>query len=197
MGELPSNEEWPDGWRYSQKRGDYFVLSYDRHEHHVLRTSDDEWKVEYNYNGRPNGSMAATTSAATGFERLKRDLYNNFLDPDDKPHDLNDVYEQTLPTYAAVFVACVPEADLHPVTGDRRVSNYLELPDYEFIIHEYGDGWGRLDVRTVDSVEEVETLVRTTDLPNDGPIPEVTTMAPMELDHFVHETDQEDTSGDE
>lgn len=197
MVDLPSNDEWPDGWRYSQKRGDYFVLTYDLHEHHILQTNEDEWKVEYEYNGRPNGSMAATTSAATGFERLKRDLYNNFLAPEDKSHDLSDVYHQTLPTYAAVFVECVPEADLHPVTGDRRVSNYQELPDHEFIIHEYGDGWGRLDVRTVDNVDALETLVRTTDLLNEGPIPEVTTMAPMELDHFVHETDEDDATSDE
>jgi len=197
MVALPSNDEWPDGWRYSQKRGDYFVLTYNLHEHHVLKTGGEGWKVEYEYNGRPNGNMSARTSPETGFERLKRDLYNNFLDSDDKPHNLRDVYTQTLPTYAAVFVECVPEAGLHPVTGDRRVSNYLELPDHEFIIREYGNGWDRLDVRTVDSVEELETLVRTTELPNDGPIPEVETLAPMELDHFVPETDPDESSSDE
>jgi hypothetical protein len=191
MGELPPNAAWPDGWRYSQKRGDYFVLTYDLHTHHVIQTTDNEWTVEYEYNGRPNGSMSATTTSATDFERLKRDLYNNFLSSEDKSHDLSDVYNQTLPTYAAVFVECVPEGDLHPVTGDRRVSNYLELPDHEFIIREYGDGWERFDIRTVDTVEELESVVRSISLPNDGPIPEVETAAPMELNHFTGETDQE------
>jgi len=185
MVELPSNDEWPAGWRYTEKRGNYFVLSYDLHEHHVISSSGDSWKVEYKYNGKPNGKMSADTTPENGFERLKRDLYNNFLDSDDKPHGLEDVYDQTLPTYAAVFVECVPEADLQPVTGDRRVSNYQALPAHEFIVREYGDGWERLDVRTVDSVEELQERVQEMNLTNDGPIPEVDTRAPMELDHFV------------
>jgi len=73
------------------------------------------------------------------------------------------------------------------VTGDRRVSNYQALPAHEFIVREYGDGWERLDVRTVDSVEELQERVREMNLTNDGPIPEVNTRAPMELDHFVPE----------
>lgn len=196
MGELPSNDEWPDGWRYSQKRGDYFVLTYDLHEHHVIETGGGEWTVDYNYNGRPNGCMAARTASQNGFERLKRDCYNNFLSPDDRPHNLRDVFTQTLPTYAAVVVECVPETDLHPASGDRRVSNYLELPDHEFIVSEYGNGWERLDVRTVESVEEGETRVRTMELPNEGPIPAVETIAPMELDHFIPDTDHNESSSD-
>jgi hypothetical protein len=187
MVELPSNDEWPAGWRYKQKRGDYFVLTYDLHEHHVISGSGDGWVVEYKYNGKPNGRMSAETTPETGFERLKRDLYNNFLAADDKPHGIEDVYNQTLPTYAAVPVECVPDADLRPVTGDRRVSNYQGLPAHEFIVREYGDGWARLDVRTVDSVEELEERVKEMDLPNDGPISEVNTRAPMELDHFAPE----------
>jgi hypothetical protein len=168
MVELPSNDEWPNGWRYSQKRGDYFVLTYDLHEHHVISSGGEGWTVKYQYNGRPNGSMSATTTPENGFEVLKRDLYNNFLSSEDKPHGLEDVYNQTLPTYAAVFVECVPDADLQPVTGDRRVSNYQELPAHEFIVREYGDGWEKLDVRTVDSADELEERVREMDLPNDG-----------------------------
>jgi hypothetical protein len=189
MADLPSNDEWPNGWRYSRKRGDYFVLTYDLHEHHVLKTGVDGWKVEYKYNGKPNGSMSARTSPENDFELLKRDLYNNFLTSENKPHDLSDVYNQTLPTYAAVFIECVPEADLQPVTGDRRVSNYQELPDYEFIVREYGDGWDRFDVRTVESTSELGELLREMNLPNNGPIPEVETMAPMELNHFAPEED--------
>jgi len=191
MVDLPSNDEWPDGWRYSQKRGDYFVLTYDLHKHHVISSSGEDWTVEYQYNGKPNGSMASTTRPENGFERLKRDLYNNFLSSDDKHCGLEEVYNQTLPTYAAVFVECVPEADLKPVTGDRRVSNYQELSAHEFIVREYGDGWERLDVRTVDSVEELEELVREMELTNDGPIPDVETMAPMELNHFTSEEDDD------
>lgn len=191
MVDLPSNDEWPNGWRYSKKRGDYFVLTYDLHEHHVLQTGVDGWKVEYKYNGRPNGNMSARTSPETGFERLKRDLYNNFLAEDDKPHDLSDVYNQTLPTYAAVFVECIPDVDLRPVTGDRRVSNYQELPEDEFIVREYGNGWQRLDVGTVESADELEERVRELELPHDGPIPEVETMAPMELNHFAPEEDDD------
>ena len=191
MVDLASNDEWPNGWRYSQKRGDYFVLTYDLHEHHVLKTGVDGWKVEYKHNGKPNGSLSARTSPENGFEVLKRDLYNNFLASEDKPHDMSDVYNQTLPTYAAVFVECVPDADLQPVTGDRRVSNYQELPDYEFIVREYGNGWERLDVRTVESVDKLEEHVREMNLPNDGPIPEVETRAPMELDHFAPEEDED------
>lgn len=96
-----------------------------------------------------------------------------------------------------MFVECVPEADLHPVTGDRRISNYLELPDYEFIIRKYGNGWDRVDVSTVNSVDELETLVRTMELPNEGPLPEVKTLAPMELDHFVPDSDRDGSSSDE
>lgn len=191
MADLPSNTDWPDGWRYSQKRGDYFVLTYDLHEHHVIKSGGEGWKVEYKHNGKPNGKMAARTTPENGFERLKRDLYNNFLASDDKPHELEDVYNQTLPTYAAVFVECVPDVDLRPVTGDRRVSNYQELPAHEFIIREYGNGWEKLDVRTVDSVEELEELIREMDLTNDNPIPEVETMAPMELNHFAPEEDDD------
>ena len=53
------------------------------------------------------------------------------------------------------------------------------------------DGWEQLDVRTADSVEQLEDLVRTMDLTNDGPIPEVETMAPMELNHFAPEEDDD------
>ena len=194
MVELPSNDEWPEGWRYSKKRGDYFVLTYDLHEHHVIKSGRESWKVEYKYNGKPNGKMSANTTPENGFERLRRDLYNNFLASDDKPHGLEDVYNQTLPTYASVFVECVPDVDLRPVTGDRRVSNYQELPAHEFIVREYGDGWERLDVRTVDSVEELEEQVREMELTNHSPIPEVDTMAPMELNHFTPEEDDDKPS---
>jgi hypothetical protein len=191
MVDLPSSDEWPNGWRYSQKRGDYFVLNYDLHEHHVLKTGGDGWKVEYKYNGKPNGSMSVRTSPENGFEVLKRDIYNKFLASDDKPHDLSEVYNQTLPTYAAVFIKCVPDVDLRPVTGDRRVSNYQALSDHEFIVREYGNGWERLDVRTVDGDDELIDLVRDLDLSKDGPIPEVETMAPMELNHFAPEEDDD------
>jgi hypothetical protein len=191
MVDLPSNDEWPAGWRYSQRRGDYFVLTYDLHEHHVISSGGEGWTVKYQYNGKPNGSMSATTTPENGFERLKRNLYNNFLASDDRPHGLEDVYNQTLPTYAAIFVECVPDVDLRPVTGDRRVSNYQELPAHEFIVREYGDGWERLDVRTVHSVKQLEELVREMDLTNHGPIPEVETMAPMELNHFAPEEDDD------
>lgn len=157
----------------------------------MLKTGVDGWKVEYKYNGKPNGSMSARTSPENGFEVLKRDLYNNFLASEDKPHDLGDVYNQTLPTYTAVFVEYVPDVDLRPVSGDRQVSNYQELPAHEFIVREYGNGWEKLDVRTVDSVNELEERVREMDLPNEGPISEVETMAPMELNHFAPEEDDD------
>jgi hypothetical protein len=43
MVDLPSNDEWPNGWRYSQKRGDYFVLTYDLHEP-IFRTPNEQMR---------------------------------------------------------------------------------------------------------------------------------------------------------